>query len=77
MHDPFYQTIGEKCVKNAICIDLFLFPFAFMDVATLAVVSKLSGGQLYFYPRFNATKYADKLSVELQRNILRILEWML
>ena len=68
--DPFYQNIAEKCVKNSTCIDLFLFPFAFMDVATLAIVSKLTGGQIYFYPHFNI-KHAHKLMVELQRNVQR------
>jgi protein transport protein SEC24 len=58
-------------VKSSVCVDQFLFPASFMDVATLAVVSKLTGGQLYFFPNFNISKHADKLSVDLQRNIQR------
>ncbi|XP_066303668.1 protein transport protein Sec24C-like isoform X4 [Branchiostoma lanceolatum] len=48
----FYQTLGKECVAQGCCVDIFLFPNQYVDVATISEVCKLTGGQLYKYNFF-------------------------
>ncbi|XP_078660547.1 protein transport protein Sec24C-like isoform X4 [Branchiostoma floridae x Branchiostoma belcheri] len=48
----FYQTLGKDCVAQGCCVDIFLFPNQYVDVATVSEVCKLTGGQLYKYNFF-------------------------
>uniref|UniRef100_H2ZC33 Protein transport protein Sec24C n=1 Tax=Ciona savignyi TaxID=51511 RepID=H2ZC33_CIOSA len=43
----FYEKLAKDCVSSACCVDLFLFPNQYVDVATLAQVPQLTGGQVY------------------------------
>jgi len=47
-----YTKLAEDCVKVGCSVDLFLFPNAYIDVATLSEVSRLTGGQIYKYAYF-------------------------
>lgn len=48
----FYSKLGEECVKAGCAVDLFLFPNAFVDVASLSPVCALTGGSIYKYQYF-------------------------
>ncbi|KAG0079298.1 COPII coat Sec23p-Sfb3p heterodimer component, partial [Podila epicladia] len=37
--DPFYQKLAESCVQVGLSIDLFLFPNAYIDVATVGTLA--------------------------------------
>jgi len=39
-------------VENGVAVDLFLFPNAYIDVATIGSVATLTGGQIYRYSYF-------------------------
>lgn len=47
-----YQTLAKECVAQGCCLDLFLFPNQYVDVATLSVVPQLTGGSVYKYACF-------------------------
>ncbi|XP_063716362.1 protein transport protein Sec24C-like isoform X3 [Symsagittifera roscoffensis] len=61
----FYSKVGVECVRAGCSVDLFLFPFAHMDVATLQEVPKLTGGQLHLYNNFQPTVDGDMLMSDL------------
>jgi len=67
----FYQLEAEKCVKQHIGIDLFVFATTYMDIATLACLSKTTGGQLFFYPRYSMERDMIKLHNEFYRVLTR------
>ena len=46
----FYSDLGQECVSVGCSVDLFLFNNAYVDVATLSQVTRLTGGQ-YLYRR--------------------------
>lgn len=48
----FYNNLGQECVKAGCSVDLFLFNNAYIDIATLGQVCRLTGGQLYKYTYF-------------------------
>lgn len=47
-----YQSLARDCVAQGCCVDLFLFPNQYVDVATLSVVPQLTGGSVYKYACF-------------------------
>ncbi|EPB87319.1 hypothetical protein HMPREF1544_05844 [Mucor circinelloides 1006PhL] len=53
-----YKELGEACVKSGVCVNTWGFPHQYMDVATLNVVSHLTGGDFRYFPNFSlAEKY--------------------
>ena len=48
----FYEKLAKDCVENGVAVDLFLFPNAYIDVATIGSVATLTGGQIYRYSYF-------------------------
>uniref|UniRef100_A0A183BK90 Protein transport protein Sec24-like CEF n=1 Tax=Globodera pallida TaxID=36090 RepID=A0A183BK90_GLOPA len=49
----FYSKLGEECVKWGCAVDLFLFPNAFVDVASIAPAVSTTGGIVYKYQYFD------------------------
>lgn len=52
----FYEKLAKDCVENGVAVDLFLFPNAYIDVATIGSVATLTGGQIYRYSYFKVKK---------------------
>uniref|UniRef100_A0A7M4E8Y1 SEC24 homolog C, COPII coat complex component n=1 Tax=Crocodylus porosus TaxID=8502 RepID=A0A7M4E8Y1_CROPO len=48
----FYSNLAKDCVAQGCCVDLFLFPNQYLDVATLGVVTYQTGGSIYKYSYF-------------------------
>uniref|UniRef100_A0A1I7XDB0 Protein transport protein Sec24D n=1 Tax=Heterorhabditis bacteriophora TaxID=37862 RepID=A0A1I7XDB0_HETBA len=67
----FYTKLGELCVKNAVTVDLFLFPNAFIDIATISQLSAVTGGSVYKYQYFMAEKDANRFLYDLEHNVSR------
>lgn len=38
--DASYRTLAEQCVDEGLCVDLFLFPNAYIDIATLGMYNR-------------------------------------
>ncbi|GES88569.1 Sec23/Sec24 family protein [Rhizophagus clarus] len=66
-------TFGPGAIKHhsGICIDLFLFPNTYIDIATIGLLSCLTGGEMYYYPNFDVQKDGGKFAFELHQNITR------
>lgn len=69
--DEFYRGLANRCSRQQICVDAFLFSSQFQDVATIGFLPKYTGGQIYFYPGFNAARDSDKFGSELMRCLTR------
>ncbi|CAG8441458.1 9081_t:CDS:10 [Acaulospora colombiana] len=69
--DNYYKTLATSCVDSGICVDLFLFPNSYIDIATIGILSCLTGGETYFYPNFDAQRDGVKFSNELMQNLTR------
>jgi hypothetical protein len=42
-------------VTAGVCVDVFLFPNAHVDIASIAPISRLSGGTIYKYQYFDVS----------------------
>lgn len=69
--DPFWRTTGEELADAGIGVDLYLFPAQYIDVASVGTLTSLTGGELFFHPRFEAQRDSLRLRSQLQRTLLR------
>lgn len=49
---PAYNQLGQDCVQVGCSVDLFLFNNAYIDIATIGQVSRLTGGEVFKYTYF-------------------------
>ncbi|KAJ3670278.1 hypothetical protein LUZ60_010602 [Juncus effusus] len=73
--DPFYKQMAAEFVKNQIAVDVFALASRFCDIASLGVMAKYTGGQVYYYPSFNISTHGEKLRYELARDLTRETAW--
>lgn len=67
----YYERFAENCAQLKIGVDLFLLSESYLDVASTQIACKMTGGRLYFFPRFSILR--DRLHVhhELHRVLTR------
>nr|XP_057917802.1 protein transport protein Sec24C isoform X2 [Doryrhamphus excisus] len=64
-----YNTLAKECVAQGCCVDLFLFPNQYVDVATLSVVPVSTGGSVYKYTYFEAQSDQERFLNDLRRDV--------
>ena len=47
-----YNQLGQDCVAAGCSVDLFIFNNAYIDIATIGQVSRLTGGEVHKYTYF-------------------------
>uniref|UniRef100_A0A914Z9F9 Protein transport protein Sec24C n=1 Tax=Panagrolaimus superbus TaxID=310955 RepID=A0A914Z9F9_9BILA len=67
----FYTKLGEECIKIGCAVDIFLFPNSYLDIASIAPVSNISGGSIYKYQYFDAERDGQRFLEDLQHDISR------
>ncbi|XP_035753168.1 protein transport protein Sec24C isoform X1 [Egretta garzetta] len=65
----FYNNLAKDCVAQGCCVDLFLFPNQYLDVATLGVVTYHTGGSIYKYAYFQPETDQDRFLNDLRRDV--------
>ncbi|KAM6263476.1 LOW QUALITY PROTEIN: protein transport protein Sec24C [Spheniscus humboldti] len=65
----FYNNLAKDCVAQGCCVDLFLFPNQYLDVATLGVVTYQTGGSIYKYAYFQLEIDQDRFLNDLRRDV--------
>nr|KAF6322831.1 SEC24-like protein C, COPII coat complex component [Pipistrellus kuhlii] len=67
-----YQALAKECVAQGCCVDLFLFPNQYVDVATLSVVPQLTGGSVYKYACFQVENDQERFMSDLRRDVEKV-----
>ncbi|NWQ66242.1 SC24C protein, partial [Neopipo cinnamomea] len=65
----FYNNLAKDCVAQGCCVDLFLFPNQYLDVATLGVVPYQTGGSIYKYAYFQLETDQERFLNDLRRDV--------
>jgi hypothetical protein len=73
----YYKKLGKECVANGVCVDVFLFPNAHIDVASIAPVSQLSGGSVYKYQYFDVSSLSHSSSQVIRRKRMASVSWLI
>ena len=69
--DRTYHAMATHAAEHQVCIDLFLCVSSAVDIATLGVLPRITGGSLYRYPGFDVQKDFAQLHNDLRWNFIR------
>ncbi|NXI37095.1 SC24D protein, partial [Galbula dea] len=64
-----YEALARDCVGNGCCVNLFLFPNQYVDVASMGLVTMYSGGTLYKYNNFQLDADSRQFLSDLRKDI--------
>lgn len=71
----FYREQALDCISKCITVDLFIAVNTkkqSLDVATMAPITGITGGDLYLYPDFDVLQHGEKLYYQIFRNLTRV-----
>ena len=63
--------MGQDCCHAGCTVDLFLFNNAYIDLATIGQVSRLTGGEVYKYTYFQSDIDGERLVADICKNVNR------
>jgi len=69
--NPFWRTTSEELCECGIGANVFFFPDQYTDVASIGTLASLTGGELFFHPKFNPVRDRDNLHDEIKRTLTR------
>ncbi|NXF92725.1 SC24D protein, partial [Eubucco bourcierii] len=64
-----YEALAKDCVANGCCVNLFLFPNQYVDVASMGLVTMYTGGTLYKYNNFQLDADSSQFLSDLRRDV--------
>ncbi|KAI1887723.1 hypothetical protein AGOR_G00193260 [Albula goreensis] len=64
-----YEQLVQDCISIGCCVDLFLFPSQYVDVATMGSVCLHTGGSIYKYNNFQVSVDGDHFLSDLRRDV--------
>ncbi|PKU42510.1 protein transport protein sec24d [Limosa lapponica baueri] len=64
-----YEALARDCVANGCCVNLFLFPNQYVDIASMGLVTMYTGGTLYKYNNFQLDADSTQFLSDLRKDI--------
>ncbi|XP_070785756.1 protein transport protein Sec24D isoform X1 [Enoplosus armatus] len=64
-----YEQLSKECVAQGCCVDLFLFPSQYVDLATMADVPSHTGGSVYKYNNFQVETDGEHFLRDLRKDV--------
>ncbi|XP_050275700.1 protein transport protein Sec24-like At4g32640 isoform X3 [Quercus robur] len=71
---PADETLKAMAIEFAeyqVCVDVFITTQTYVDIASIAVIPRTTGGQVYYYYPFSAVSDPAKLYNDLRWNVTR------
>ncbi|TIA76215.1 hypothetical protein E3P91_00111 [Wallemia ichthyophaga] len=69
----WWSNLSESLTDAGVGVNMFMFPYKYTDVGTLAALAQYTGGESYFYPKFDPARHALKVRADLTRIATRAL----
>ncbi|EOA15938.1 hypothetical protein CARUB_v10004032mg [Capsella rubella] len=69
--DKILKTMAIELAEYQVCVDIFITTQAYVDMASISVIPRTTGGQVYCYYPFSALSDPPKLYNDLKWNITR------
>ncbi|XP_015252733.1 PREDICTED: protein transport protein Sec24D isoform X1 [Cyprinodon variegatus] len=68
-----YEQLSKDCVAQGCCVDLFLFPSQYLDLATMGDVPSHTGGSIYKYNNFQVETDGEHFLRDLRKDVQKSL----
>ncbi|OCF56260.1 protein transporter SEC24 [Kwoniella mangroviensis CBS 10435] len=69
--NSFWRDLSEELAECGVGINTFIFPEVYCDVASIGALSAVSGGEVFFHPKFQPVRDRTLLHQEIQSTITR------
>ncbi|XP_048440909.1 protein transport protein Sec24-like At4g32640 [Pyrus x bretschneideri] len=69
--DKILETMATELAEYQVCVDIFVTTQAYIDIASMSVIPRITGGQVYYYYPFSAVADAAKIYNDLRWNVTR------
>ncbi|XP_022773266.1 protein transport protein Sec24-like At4g32640 isoform X2 [Durio zibethinus] len=69
--DKVLKTMAIEFAEFQVCVDIFVTTQTYIDIASISVIPRTTGGQVYYYYPFSAVSDSAKLYNDLRWNITR------
>ncbi|KAM7272848.1 hypothetical protein ACFE04_027512 [Oxalis oulophora] len=69
--DKTLKTMAIELAEYQVCVDVFLTTQTYTDIASISVIPRTTGGQVYYYYPFSALSDSAKLYNDLRWNVTR------
>ncbi|KAF7809382.1 protein transport protein Sec24-like [Senna tora] len=69
--DKAFKELAIEFAEYQVCVDVFLTTQTYVDIASISVIPRTTGGQVYYYYPFSALSDPAKLYNDLRWNITR------
>ena len=73
--DAFYRAFANECINQQISVDIYAMAGHYVDLFSLSLLPRTTGGSLHVYPSFNSARDSAKLTHEVQHNLQRYTGW--
>ncbi|CAK7346970.1 unnamed protein product [Dovyalis caffra] len=69
--DKTLKTMAIEFAEYQVCVDVFITTQTYVDIASISVIPRTTGGQVYYYYPFSALSDPAKLCNDLRWNVTR------
>ncbi|XP_061364715.1 protein transport protein SEC24 C-like [Gastrolobium bilobum] len=69
--DKTFKELAVEFAEYQVCVDVFVTTQTYVDIASISVIPRTTGGQVYYYYPFSALSDSAKLYNDLRWNITR------
>ncbi|XP_075657285.1 protein transport protein SEC24 C-like isoform X1 [Castanea sativa] len=69
--DKTLKAMAIEFAEYQVCVDVFITTQTYVDIASIAVIPRTTGGQVYYYYPFSAVSDPAKLYNDLRWNVTR------
>ncbi|XP_076886788.1 protein transport protein SEC24 C-like [Bidens hawaiensis] len=69
--DKTFKTVAIEFAEYQVSVDVFLTTQSYVDIASISIIPRTTGGQLYYYHPFSALSDPAKLYNDLRWNVTR------
>uniref|UniRef100_A0A7S4QMV4 Uncharacterized protein n=1 Tax=Alexandrium monilatum TaxID=311494 RepID=A0A7S4QMV4_9DINO len=70
-----FKDLATEMTKVQISVEVFMAPQQYVDLASIAPLAKLTGGDIHYYPQFHIQHSGVKLTSELTHMLTRYQGW--